>query len=159
MPNDLDRHFALINNASAGIKLETAQNGVTAEGLKAQGDAATQQQAISLMEKQMQELMQPDPSSTLSQPGGGGPVKYVVKGLPRTLLKIPNFDNDEKACYSDSPWTQYIRPAPLQELDVSQYVRNKQTLLKQPMALKYPPDIPNFPIKFDRMLGYKEFFS
>ena len=160
MTNALDDHFSLMNNAAAGVKMHTAQNGVTADGLKAQGDTLTQQQASQLLEKQMQELMQNDPASTLGQPGRGGDIRYVVRGAPRNVIVMPRINNGAKACYEDSPWTQHLRPAPMQELDVSQYVRQKQTLVNvQPKELKYPPEVPNFPIKFDRILGYREFLS
>lgn len=159
MPNDLDQLLSTTKDSSTALKSFSDQNGVSKDQLLADGDAATAQQAMQLIDQEMRELMQDDPSSTVGQPGDASTQKFIY-APPRNVIVMPKIHWNKPACYSDSWWTRQIAPTPKSEMDFTHLVRKK---LPPPgiseKDLKYPPSIKNFPITFDRMLGYREFLS
>ena len=159
MPNDMDKLMGVMHDSSASSASYTAANVVTKDQLIANGDATTAQAAMDLLDKEMQELMQADPSSTVGQPGDPSTQKYIY-APPRNVIVMPKIHWDKPSCHSESWWSKKLLPVPKGEVDLSGFVRKKMVApgVTEKDA-KYPPSIPNFPIKYDRLMGYREFLS
>lgn len=157
--SEMDKLMGSLHDSSASVAAHAVVNVPTKEQLVATGDAATNQLAKDLLDQEMQELLRPDAASTLSQPGDASTQKYIY-APPRNVLIIPNIEDLKLNCLNESKWTKTLAPAPKTEINLTDIVRHK--LIKPGITqanAKYPPSIPNFPIKFDRMMGYKEFLS
>ncbi len=155
----MDKLMGSLHDSSASMAAHAAVNAPTQQQIVAIGDAATQQLTNNLMEQEMNELMRDDPSSSVGQPGDPSTQKYIY-APPRNVLVIPNFDIDKPNCYNDSIWNQTLAPVPKAEIFLP--IMAKKKLIGPGISekdAKYPPSIPNFPIKFDRLLGYRQFLS
>ena len=159
MTNDMDHMMSAVHSSSVATKNFTAQNGVTKDALVATGDAATMQQAMQLVDQDMRELLKDDPNSTVGQPGDPSTQKYVY-APPRNVIVMPNSDHKHPACFKDSWWSQKLVPVPKREIDLTGLAPKKLPPAGiSEKDIKYPPSIKNFPIHFDRSLGYREFLS
>ena len=159
MANDMDNLMSSLQDSSSTMATHAAENTVTKDQLIATGEQATAQQAISLLDQEFQELMQADPTSTIGQPGDPSTQKYVY-APPRDVIIMPKINWNKPSCHSESWWSKKFLPVPKKEMDLSGLVKKKPPPpgISEKDA-KYPPSIPNFPITFDRMLGYREFLS
>jgi hypothetical protein len=159
MPNDMDKVMDMMHDSSAAMASHAAENGVTKDQLIAAGDAATQQQAQDLLDQELRELMQADPSSTVGQPGDASTQKYIY-APPRNVIVMPKIDLAKRSCHENSWWSKKILPVPMNDMDFTSLIKKKMIAPgTSEMDAKYPPTINNFPIKFDRLLGYREFLS
>lgn len=160
MGNDIDNQLDMMQNASAGVRQSTADSGISADNIQMHGMELSAQEQQRFMEMYMKELNQDDPASTIGQPGGGGTQK-IVYAQPRDIIVMPQTPEfNEKACHSGSWWTRTLAPIPKFEKDLSYLSLSGRTIKSVgTQDIKYPPAVPNFPIHFDRMLGYREFLS
>lgn len=157
MPNEIDNQMNLMGQASVGVQSMTATHGVTAGQIQAQGSVDAQQAMQVLLERQMRELMQPDANSTIGQAGDASGQKIVI-GPARDVIVMPRIDWENPPCYSESWWTRHMAPVPRFEMFHERKVPAPATGLSM-RDIKYPPTVPNFPIHFDRLMGYREFLS
>ena len=156
----MDHQFDLLHNASVGVKGMADTNGVTGEGLAAQDAAQTHQLEMQLQEKLLQELLAKDPNSTVSQAGHQPQVQKVFSGPPRDVIVMPKIHWKHPACYSESWWTRSIAPVPRSEVVFPKALAKPQGLnMVSVKDLQHPAGFANFPIHFDKMLGYREFLS
>jgi hypothetical protein len=162
-PNAIDQQMNLLHDTSVGLKDMTQTNGVRVDQIgqvqNAQG-AMYQQQ---LQEQQLAEFLKASPFSTVGQPGDNTNQRIVVLP-PKTVIMMPPVSDAANAkyneCLSNSWWTKSIAPAPKFEHADSRLVVPRNGITT-PDASKANPTVhvPNFPIQFDPMVGYREFLS
>lgn len=153
MTNGIEDQLNLMNSASTGVKTLGDTHGVTTDQINAQGNAEAQKAMQDLITRQNQELMQPDPNTTIGQPG-----EKVVIGPARNILIMPQMNDDHPSCYSESWWTRHLAPIPRFELHHDRILKPGPIGLSE-RDTKYPPSVSNFPIHPDRMMGYRAFLS
>ena len=157
MTNAIDDQMTMMNNASVGVKTLAAQNAVTADQLEARGVSQDELIRNQLYEKQLQELLDPDQYSTVGQTGDAA--HQNIKILPpRDVIVIPKINWENTSCFSESWWTRTLAPVPkFEKFHEKAPTYNNSTVSIKDM--KFPPAVPNFPIHFDRMMGFREFLS
>jgi hypothetical protein len=157
MPNGIENQLNLMHNASLGVKTMTQDSGLTTDSVAADGARLDEMEQMRLMDEEFKEMMASDPSSTVGQPGGLVNQK-IIQLPPKEFFAYRESCSCPK--FSDSPWTRYPAPIPKLEQDVSLLSLPSRLAKAAPIKdLKFPPAVPNFPIQFDRTLGYRDFLS
>jgi len=155
---NIDQVFNMLHNTSSSVQSFGKTNGVTNEQMATQAQALNAKANADLAQKQIDELLNPDGTSTLGRPGD--PSTQIIRRLPaREIVVFPQHNFKNEHCLSQSWWTRYMAPVPkFEKFSEKLYSSNKNVGQSANDAQK-PDSVPNFPIHFDRMLGYRKFLS